>query len=597
MFNPFEKKDAQTSFPPGHHESDSSHQVKSLDDAEVNRSKGTQGGSVDLASIFEFPTFFESSVALDDMLQNADPSVLVDLLDQSHDVPGIERRQATQEQIFRKFATIDPVKALSHAQSFPKIQYAHFAALIYRDWSLIDLDAALSYAEQHIPTVRWWQSEENAILEHLFRAASDLSDNTKLDVATRLQVDPYVSKYLLQKIERDKPLDNPDEAWKEVLSVENFGDDEKDQLFQIALVVIEKDGYAKFAELVNSIQDRSIRNRLISRTLTDRMRTDEIGVVFEHAVHLFHETARSVLFQYARNWALNDPHAALDAVSKVPSDQLRKHLEEHVIDSWISTRPLDVVQQLESLPVEYREVAFERGIWSMSAQHPKETTEYLDEISDPGTKWNLMWNLLQNWAVQDIEEAFTWFLDNPDLEIPLGNSRATFLSSLKSRVTPEIAPSLVEVALEYPVDETGSGWEGSIIEGLAFIDRKKAKELLPQIREGPGRLNTYVAIGLLYFRQDRHLNSAIELTEDLPEADHAEFFGELLARFSPQQALKHIDDLPTPEAQAKAALKLLQKAAESSNSPYTDKQIDHLESFLTAKERAVLEQASSSPQQ
>ena len=597
MFNPFEKKDAQTILTPGHHESDSSHQVKSLGDTEVNRSKGAQGGSVDLASIFEFPTFFESSVALDDMLKNADALVLVDLLDQSHDIPGIERRQATQEQIFRKFATIDPVRALSHAQSFPKNQYAHFAALIYRDWSLIDLDAALSYAEQHIPTVRWWRTEENVVLEHLFRTASDLSDSTKLDVATRLQVDPFVSKYLLQKIERDKPLDNPDEAWKELLSVENLGDDEKDQLFQIALVVIEKDGYAKFAELVNSIQDRSIRNRLISRTLTDRMRTDEIGVVFEHAVHLFHETARSVLFQYARNWALNDPHSALDAVSKVPSDQLRKHLEEYVIDSWISTRPLDVVQQLELLPVEYREIAFERGIRSMSTHHPKETTEYLDEISDPGTKWNLMWNLFQNWAVQDIEEAFTWFLNNPDLEIPLGNSRATLFTYLKYRVTPDIAPSLIEVALKYPVDATGSGWEGSIIEGLASKDRTKTKELLPQIREGPGRLNTYVAIGLLYFRQDRHMNSVIELTEDLPEADHAEFFGELLARFSPQQALKHIDDLPTPKAQAKAALKLLQKAAESSNSPYNDKQIDRLESFLTAVERAVLEQDSSSPKQ
>lgn len=595
MFNPFEKKDVQTILIPNTHESDPSHQVIPLEDAEIIRSNKVPGGPVDLASIFEFPTVFESSVALDDMLQNADPSELVDLLDQSHDVPGIERRQATQAQIFRKFATIDPVAALSHAESFPKIQYAHFAALIYRDWSLMDLEAALSYAEQHIPKARWGRSEENVVLEHIFRAASDLSDNTKLDVATRLQVDPYVAKYLLQKIERDKPLDNPDEAWKEVLSVENFGDDERDQLFEIALVVIEKDGYAKFAELVNSIQDRSIRNRLISRTLTNRMRTDEIDVVFEHAVHLFHETARSVLFTYTRNWALNDPHAALDAVSKVPSDQLRKHLEEHVIDSWISTRPLDVVQQLELLPVEYREVAFERGIWSMSARHPKETTEYLDEISDPRTKWNLMWNLLQNWAIQDIEAAFTWFLDNPDLEIPLGNSRTIFLSSLISRVTPETAPLLIELALKYPVDETGSGWEGSIVGALAYKDRTKAIELLSHVREEPGRFNASVLIGLAVSRQDQSLNSVIELMDELPIDDPAEFFSELFERMFPQEAYEHIDDVPT--AQAQVALRLLQKAATSSSSPYTDDQIDHLESFLTSKERAVLERDSSSPQQ
>ena len=250
---------------------------------------------------------------------------------------------------------------------------------------------------------------------------------------------------------------------------------------------------------------------------------------------------------------------------------------------------MEVVQQLELLPLEYREDALAEGIWSMSARHPKETTDYLDEISDPQTQWNVMWNLLQNWAIQDIEEAFTWFLDNPNMEIPMGNgnSRTTLLQSLLFRVTPETAPSLFKLALKYPVDESGSGWEASIIFWLARADLTKAKELLPQVRDGPGRITSYASIGLVFFSQDQSMNSVIEFAEELLKDERTEFFGEFLARLSPQVAYEQIDELPTPQAQAQAALKLIQKAAKLSN-PYTDEQIDHLESFLTDKERNVL---------
>ncbi|MYD46155.1 MAG: hypothetical protein F4W92_07370 [Gammaproteobacteria bacterium] len=595
LFNPFENESTQTDSTTEVRESDIPRLVKPADDTASNKSNTGSGESPNLASIFELPTYFESSVALDSVLRNADLSTLVDLIDESHDLQGVERRQSTQTQIFRKFATLDPIRALSHAQSFPRVQYDSFASQIYRDWSEIDLDAALTYAEQHVPTLSW--EGKRAVLEQIFRTAWDLSDDAKLQIAAQLNVNPYVADYVLQEIEKDKPLENPTEAWKEVLSVDNFWEDEQDQLVQIALAVIEKDGYAKFADLANAIPKRRVRTRLISLVLSDQMETDEISTVFEQAVLLFHETARPVLFECAERWSYMDPLLALDAMSTVPSDQLRKRLEELVIETWLSVEPLEVVRQLELLPIEYREDALTQGIWSMSGRHPKEATEYLDKVPDPQTRWNIMWSLLQSWAYQDIEEAFTWFLDNPEIEIPLGNSRATFLSSLLSRVTPEIAPSLIEIALKYPVDESGSGWEGNIVGALTYRDFKEAKELLPQVREGPGRLHVYVMIGQAIFRQDQSIDSVIEFTEEIPEEDHIEFYGKFLPRLSPQVAYEHVDDLPTPRAQARAALELLQRAARSSNPPYTNEQIEHLESFLTDKERKVLEQDSPSPQQ
>ena len=594
FFNPFDRDATQMTSTSDARDSDTLPRVKPRDGSDINEANKGPEVPTNLASIFELPTHFESSVALDDMLISADLPTVVDLLDQSHKIQGVERRKSTQEQIFRKFTTIDPIQALSYAQLFPTIQYEHFASLIYRDWSSIDLDATLTYADQHVPTLS--TAGKHAILEQIFRAIWDHSDEAKLQIAARLKINPYTSNALLKKIEQDKPVDNPTEAWMEVLSIKNFGDDEMNQLLQIALVVIEKNGYADFSEMANSIQDRRVRTRLINRALFNRTQTDGFGTVFEQAVQLFHETARPVLFELAESWCYLDPLSALNAMSNVPLDQLKEHLEGLVIERWIRLQPKEVLQQLELLPVEYREDALVKGIWSMSAQHPKETIDYLDKVSNPQTQWNVMTNLLQNWANEDIEDAFTWFLDNPNMEIPLENSRTTLLHSLLVQVTPETAPTLFKLALKYPVDESGAGWEASIIGELAREDMTKAKDLLPQVREGPGRINAYVLIGQVYFSQDQSMNSVIEFVQELSEDDRIEFFGEFLPRLSPQMAYEQIDELPTPQAQAQAALKLIQKAAKFNNS-YTDEQIDHLESFLTDKERKVLALDSDSTQQ
>ena len=425
FFRPFALETTQTTISKYDRESTTSRFVPPLDRTASNDNDTGQEQSLDLISIFEKPTsYLEGSVALDSMLQNANVPTLVDLLDQSHYLENYEKQRSAQVQILLKFATLDPIQALMYAESFPKKQYEHFASLIYRDWSLFDVDSALTHAEQYVSTLS--SEGKTSILEQIIRANWALPNEVKLQMAERLTVNSSTAKDLLVSIERDKPLDNPTAAWKEVLSGENFGDDESNQLHQIAIAVIEKDGYAKFAELANAIQDRQIRTALISDTLLSRVETEEFATVFEQAIQLFRETARPVAFDLARRWSYTDPHSALKAVSEVPFFPLQKRLEETVISTWISNGSRDVLRQLESLPAEYREEALIEGIWSLSAQYPDETPKYLEEISDPDTQWRVMSNMLQNWARRDIEEAFNWFVDNSDF----GNSLRTFSRSV-----------------------------------------------------------------------------------------------------------------------------------------------------------------------
>ena len=587
FFRPFSHEATQTTGAKYDRDSNNPSSVPSLDRIGRNDNNTALKQSIDLASIFEKPTsYLEGSVALDDMMQNANVPTLVHLLEQSLNLENFEKQHAAQVQILRKFATLDPIQALMYAESFPKKQYEHFASLIYRDWSLFNLDSALTYAEKHVPTLS--SEGKTSILEQIVRANWHLPNEVKLQMAARLTVNSSTAKDLLVSIERDKPLDDPKAAWEEVLSRENFGDDESNQLHQIAIAVIEKDGYAKFAELANAIQDRQIRTALISETLLGRVATEDFATVFEQAVQLFRESARPVVFDLARRWSYNDPHSALKAVSEISFFPLQERLEETVIASWIDNSPRDVLSQLESLPAEYRDEALIEGIWSLNAGDPDETPEYLDKISDPDTRWNVMFIMLQNWAYRNIEEAFNWFLDNPDLEIPSEYSRAELLRYLLNSVTPETGPALFELALEYPADESGSGWEGSIVGAIARKDIAKAKELLPQVRDGPGQMTAYAGIGHALFNQNNSMDSVIEFTEEIPDDQHIEFYGEFAMKFWPREAYELLEKFPTPDAQARVAFKLLQRIAESYN-PFTEEQIEHIESFLTDTERNILE--------
>lgn len=586
FFRPFSNEATQTTVGMYDRDSKTPSVVSPLDRTASNDNIGELEQSSELASIFVEPTsYHEGSVALDNMLQNANIAKLVDLLEQSHNLENFEKQRSARVQILRKFATLDPVQALTYAESFPKIQYEHFASLIYRDWSLFDLDSALTYAEQHVPTLSI--EGKTAIFEQIIRANWDRPDEVKLQIAKRLTVRSSTARDLLVSIEIDKPLDDPTAAWEGVLSSENIGEDESNRLHQIAVAVIENDGYTKFAELASTIQDRQIRTTVIRDTLFSRLDKEDIGTVFEHAVQLFRETGRPVVFELASRWTYTDPLSALKAVSDVSFYSLREHLVSTVISNWIRNNPKDVLRQLESLPAEYREEVLIEGIWSVTARYPKEAPEYLGEISDLNTKWSVMVNMLQNWASRNIEEAFTWFLDNPDLELQSGYSRAGLLQYLLYRVTAETGPSLFKLALEYPADESGSGWEGSIVGAIAQKDITKAKELLPQVRDEQGRMTAYAGIGHALFNQNNSMDSVIEFTEEIPDDQHVVFYGELVMRLRKQVAYEQLDKLPTPEAQARAALKLLQRLAESYN-PLTDEQMEHIESFLTETERNIL---------
>lgn len=155
---------------------------------------------------------------------------------------------------------------------------------------------------------------------------------------------------------------------------------------------------------------------------------------------------------------------------------------------------------------------------------------------------------------------------------------------------------MFKLALEHPTDESGSGWEGSIVGAIAREDIKKAKELISQIRDGRGRITAYAGIGQALFDQNNSIDSVIEFTEEIPEDQHVEFYGEFAMRLRPQVVYEQLDKLPTPEAQARAALKLLQRIAEFYN-PFTDEQIEHIESFLTDTERTELKLDAPSTQQ
>ena len=71
-----------------------------------------------LADTLAFETDFDQTVALYTLLERADEEVVVDLIQEADSISPPSQRVAALSIIFSKYATIDPYRALEHAEIF-----------------------------------------------------------------------------------------------------------------------------------------------------------------------------------------------------------------------------------------------------------------------------------------------------------------------------------------------------------------------------------------------------------------------------------------------------------------------------------------------
>ncbi|MXW06757.1 MAG: hypothetical protein F4Z87_01260 [Gammaproteobacteria bacterium] len=558
---------------------------------------------------------FALAVAIDGLLATATFEDTVDLLSESKMVEKLVVRDIVQDQIFRKLASIDPQRALTYANDFPLILRNKFTSVIFSEWSLSDINAAIAFGRGYIGRLE--STQKIAVLTGILESNPSLSESIKQIVVSDFEL-TYDELTLLERSMGANLFDEPLEAWSSILADAEDDFSQTEELVDVVLAAVERGGIEVLIEMHKSLEDRRTRNEVFRTVLIDNLAQQDIASAFDYAVKLQDGTNRATVFEIAENWARNDPNAALSALRQISDAALREHVRGEILLTWARSdaevalkviselsqsdkrdqilaealwvwagrNPRNVLQRLDTLPSNLQALAKERAVGMLAHEAPLEAIDYLSDLPNPRAKRNLATDIVWKWAQQDIHVAFEWLLTESEVE----DYRTNLVSQMRSFVTAENVESLIELALKHSPNEAGIGYEGMLLSQLSVKDLELAKTMLSRVREGRSQLIVQVAIGtkLLFTEDDRQ--SAFDFGKQIPEGQRTEYEGMLVAVWAtrePKKAFEYIDQLSTSSARSRAAMWLT--AYHNVYSTLSDEQLEELSGYLTDREKKELE--------
>ncbi len=195
----------------------------------------TSSSSVDdIAGLSEFKSDFARSVALLTMLERANESQVLELLEQSKSIANPDRRLSTQSDILRRFAIIDPVKAMTQATQVAWNRRAPLVRAIFSEWVYTDFEAAIEHARGLV------ESDQRVALETILKSRDDWSEQETIDLAREFGQESVALDVLEQALVASA-VDDPEAAWNAILNDNKTDDDQRESLRSILEYWVKRD--------------------------------------------------------------------------------------------------------------------------------------------------------------------------------------------------------------------------------------------------------------------------------------------------------------------------------------------------------------------
>ena len=310
---------------------------------------------------------------------------------------------------------------------------------------------------------------------------------------------------------------------------------------------------------------------------------------FKFALTLASDNHEYVARNVVEVWAQQDPHVALAAVEVVPPGQFRSDLEFSAVIQWVQNDPREVLVQLKELPVSTRESAATDAIYLIAQDSPTEAASLVTQI-DEELQWRARDILLESWVNQDFEAAIDWVENSESIQ---STDRPYVLHDLANKVAWVDLERAFQIARQVSLlGESTVGTEAMIIGRIANSDLSLALKLLPQVRAGDTKTQSYVSVASTLIQQG-DTEEALALGSQLPESDQSDFLIDLGQRWGSRDVtslLEELKNFPTSEIRSKIALSLTRM--HRTYPRFTDSQIEQLESYLSSDDKGSLENSS-----
>ena len=494
-----------------------------------------------VADIMALPTAFSRTEALYALAGRSDAGRLQALLFDSLRIADDAERSAALDVLFFRLVDLDPKTALALSRLDAFAGPERVESLVWRRWSLADLDAALQAARKLNERAR-----RNVAAQAMFSAYGHAGTPEAGRIAAALGMRPDSRnqyEFVIKMIERSldetmaylNGLPPGLESQQMLATMANyFASHRADEVAAVANMIDNSAHRQMFDRMLDVWRARqepeqTLRSLLSSSTLGDesaiyRAAQELAAQDLSLALQFFDEASSPRMRQLiglavAQRYAQSDPNAAIEW-ARAKHNDTRSRTGQNLLGAVLSTiaasDPDRALAELESLPVEMRNDGVRQQVlMQMASTDPERALALLQSYGDSNTAYGRSPRhlIIGTWARRDSKAALGWILANrgsipPDemasLSTTLANVDVDAAMQLLPRIEGAAAASLRQSIAQQlvnrgSVDEAQafiSQFEGSpdyphlqgkIVLGVAASDPVRAEQLARQMQRGKTR--------------------------------------------------------------------------------------------------------------
>lgn len=469
----------------------------------------------ELATRDRFSSHFERSVALHDLIVGSDRMELLTHLGQSSQL-GQSLKDEVQRAIIQRLATIDPLNALETLNEFKTDQNSSLHSVIYREWSLSNLDQAIEHARSLDP------ADKKTAVESILLAREDLTLQQRRELARVLDME-WLAIEVIEQSSDTTTIQDPESEWTAYVRRNDGKLDNPDiaqlrMMSHIARAWVLKDGVDAFDNLIESLPTLTATQK-ISDSVVRQVADDDPRLAFDLAFHMRSTGVMGILDRMVTEWSKDDPLSALNSVSSLETKYLRGNLQTEVLQAWANTDPKSLLNQVGGLPEKLQPIAHHIALHSLAYRSPRDAADLIGEVQDSESLDQIARAIASNWSESDLSSALQWIENEESVAHIREDLRSAAISGL-ARSDPQQA---MKVALAQPVNEDGIGPEAEVINSITFEDMDTAVSLLSQVRDGKTKLEAYESVIMhltppLSNETDRAMDLFVDLSngQDVP---------------------------------------------------------------------------------
>ncbi|MXW53927.1 MAG: hypothetical protein F4X44_08295 [Gammaproteobacteria bacterium] len=308
-----------------------------------------------LEEIVQIDSEFSRHLALYNLVLEADEPQLLDLIDQSEDLPVLLEFDFQRVYVMRLYE-INPEFAMSHAESFHPV----LVRFMFQDWAQRHMEDAISRAKALVGTTR------EAALSGMLSSYSELSVSQKEEIARELGREDLVNDIAewqqVSDIQRD-----PEQAWYEALRKRADDSDDVEALTLSANIWMRQSGLEVLDEISTSLENDHARDQILFGVVMTATQFMEIKDLFAKALELdvdIDNDNDGYVKKILSQWANKDKLGLLDSLSGMSDPDIQSLAAATLYErsGSLSDEQIEYVRKYineSDLPITERNLLFE----------------------------------------------------------------------------------------------------------------------------------------------------------------------------------------------------------------------------------------------